>query len=98
MGRPVGDRHHIHFAVDVIAVFQHRAKRRRAARRLKYYHSLFAPLVARVLAVGYALNGPQLDVETFLFEKTLVMSHPHRRYIQRQGRSKDRDFLFGIHR
>ncbi len=54
--RAVGDGHDIDFAVDVIALFQHRAKRRRAAGRLEYDRAVLAPLMARVLAVGNALD------------------------------------------
>jgi len=52
-----GDGNDIDFAVDVIALFQHRAKWRRAAGRLEYDRAIFAPLVARVLAVGNAWTG-----------------------------------------
>ena len=58
MRRPVGDRHDVDLAVDVITVFQNRAKRRRAPGRLENDRAILAPLVARVLAVGDTLDRP----------------------------------------
>ncbi len=90
MRRPVGDRYDVDLAVDVIAIFQHRTKRRRAAGRLKDDRAVLAPLVARVLAVGNSLHRPQIDVQPLFLEKSLVVSDPHRRQVHGQSRQRCR--------
>jgi hypothetical protein len=77
MGSAVGDGNDVYFAVNVIAVFQNRTKRRRATRGLKNNRALFAPLVSWMLAVWDALNRPQIDIQSFLSEKALIVRNPH---------------------
>jgi hypothetical protein len=49
--------------------------------------------MAWMLAVRDPLHWPQIDVQAFLFEKALVVSHPHGRQIHRQRRAEHDDFL-----
>src|SRR4029434_1211147 len=74
----VSDRYDVDFAVNVIAVFQHRTKWRRAPGGLEDDRAILAPLVTRVLAVGNTLNRPQIDIQPLFLKEPLVVRDPHR--------------------
>ena len=50
--------------------------------------------VARMLAVGDALHRSEVDIQSFLFEKSFVIGDPHGCEIHGQRRAEYNDLFF----